>query len=49
MFLKDVGNYALAKGSLEYALHFEPQMGWLLIVIVNDIEKLVQPGLYSCM
>jgi hypothetical protein len=47
MLLKDVGNYALAKRSLEYALHFEPPMDWRLIVI-DDIEKLEECGSYSC-
>jgi hypothetical protein len=48
MLLKNVGNYALAKRSLEYALHFEPPMDWRLIVI-DDIERLVGRGSYSCL
>jgi hypothetical protein len=48
LFLKDVGNYALAKRSLEYALHFEMAMDCQLFVI-DDIEDLGQRASYSCM
>jgi hypothetical protein len=46
MLLKDVGNYALVIRLLEYASHFEPPMQ---LIVIDDIEKLVGQGSYSCM
>jgi hypothetical protein len=48
MLLKDVGNYALAKRPLEYALHYEPPMKcWLIVIDDMECNKVVDETIVS--